>query len=124
MLTFRVEKLVPGGYGLGRTERGVVLVKGALPGELVRGEPKRKKGALFLEAPEILEAHPGRYPEPPPPSAGPYQKSYKSKQFSSFNFSTLFHAKSRKSAKMETQKGPPLEAQLCQNGAKRRSRKQ
>ena len=35
MLTFRVEKLVPGGYGLGRTERGVVLVKGALPGELV-----------------------------------------------------------------------------------------
>ena len=68
MLTFRVEKLVPGGYGLARTERGVVLVKGALPGELVRGEPKRKKGALFLEAPEILEAHPGRYPEPPPPS--------------------------------------------------------
>ena len=56
MLTFRVEKLVPGGYGLARTERGVVLVKGALPGELVRGEPKRKKGALFLEAPEILEA--------------------------------------------------------------------
>ena len=54
MLTFRVEKLVPGGYGLARTERGVVLVKGALPGELVRGEPKRKKGALFLEAPEIL----------------------------------------------------------------------
>ncbi|NHK38018.1 methyltransferase domain-containing protein [Thermus thermophilus] len=69
MLTFRVEKLVPGGYGLGRTERGVVLVKGALPGELVRGEPKRKKGALFLEAPEILEAHPERYPEPLPPSA-------------------------------------------------------
>ena len=69
MLTFRVEKLVPGGYGLARTERGVVLVKGALPGELVRGEPKRKKGALFLEAPEILEAHPGRYPEPLPPSA-------------------------------------------------------
>lgn len=69
MLTFRVEKLVPGGYGLGRTERGVVLVKGALPGELVRGEPKRKKGALFLEAPEILEPHPARYPEPLPPSA-------------------------------------------------------
>jgi len=67
VLTFRVEKLVPGGYGLGRTERGVVLVKGALPGELVRGEPKRKKGALFLEAPEILEAHPGRYPEPTRP---------------------------------------------------------
>ena len=71
MLTFRVEKLVPGGYGLARTERGVVLVKGALPGELVRGEPKRKKGALFLEAPEILEAHPGRYPEPLPPSPDP-----------------------------------------------------
>ncbi len=69
MLTFRVEKLVPGGYGLGRTERGVVLVKGALPGELVRGEPKRKKGTLFLEAPEILEPHPARYPEPLPPSA-------------------------------------------------------
>ena len=71
MLTFRVEKLVPGGYGLARTERGVVLVKGALPGELVRGEPKRKKGALFLEAPEILEAHPGPPPAPPPPSPPP-----------------------------------------------------
>ncbi|GGM97515.1 RNA methyltransferase [Thermus composti] len=69
MLTFRVEKLVPGGYGLARTERGVVLVKGALPGELVRGEPKRQKGALFLEAPEILEPHPARYPKPLPPSA-------------------------------------------------------
>ena len=78
MLTFRVEKLVPGGYGLARTERGVVLVKGALPGELVRGEPKRKKGALFLEAPEILEAHPGRYPQPPPPSAAPRRRKWRS----------------------------------------------
>nr|WP_277621208.1 methyltransferase domain-containing protein [Thermus arciformis] len=61
--------MVPGGYGLARTPEGVVLVKGALPGEVVRGEPKRKKGALFLEAPEILEPHPERYPKPLPPSA-------------------------------------------------------
>ncbi|GAA5335649.1 MULTISPECIES: class I SAM-dependent RNA methyltransferase [Thermus] len=65
----RIEKLVPGGYGLARTEEGAILVKGALPGEVVRGIPVRRKGALFLEEVELLEPHPERYPHPLPPSA-------------------------------------------------------
>ena len=34
MKVLAVEKLVPGGYGLARTEEGAVLIKGALPGEV------------------------------------------------------------------------------------------
>ena len=49
MLTFRVEKLVPGGYGLARTERGVVLVKGALPGALVRAYRESERARLEPE---------------------------------------------------------------------------
>lgn len=69
MRVLTVEKLVPGGYGLARTEEGAVLVKGALPGEVVRGRPVRRKGALFLEEVELLEAHPHRYPHPLPSTA-------------------------------------------------------
>lgn len=64
-----VEKLVPGGYGLARTEEGAVLVRGGLPGEVVRGRPVRRRGALFLEGVEVLTPRPDRYPHPLPPSA-------------------------------------------------------
>ncbi|GAB5603533.1 RsmD family RNA methyltransferase [Thermus sp. FJN-A] len=64
-----MEKLVPGGLGLARTEEGVVLVRGALPGEVVRGELVRRKGTLFLEAVEVVQRRPDRYPKPLPPSA-------------------------------------------------------
>lgn len=67
MKVLTVEKLVPGGYGLARTEEGAVLVRGALPGEVVRGRPVRRKGALFLEEVEVLEGRPDRYPHPLPP---------------------------------------------------------
>jgi tRNA (uracil-5-)-methyltransferase len=66
---FAVEKLVPGGYGLARGEEGAVLVKGAFPGEVVRGRPVRRRGALFLEEVEVLSPRPDRYPHPLPPSA-------------------------------------------------------
>ncbi|TBH20602.1 class I SAM-dependent RNA methyltransferase [Thermus thermamylovorans] len=69
MRVLRVEKLVPGGYGLARTEEGTVLVRGALPGEVVRGRPTRRKGALFLEEAEVLTPRPDRYPHPLPPTA-------------------------------------------------------
>ncbi|MEN2982721.1 MAG: methyltransferase domain-containing protein [Thermus sp.] len=69
MKVLTVEKLVPGGYGLARTEEGAVLVRGGLPGEVVRGRPVRRKGALFLEEVEVLEGRPDRYPHPLPPSA-------------------------------------------------------
>ncbi len=64
-----MEKLVPGGYGLARTEEGAVLVKGGLPGEVVRGRPVRRRGALFLEEVEVLSPRPDRYPHPLPPTA-------------------------------------------------------
>lgn len=69
MLVLTVERLVPGGYGLARTQEGAVLVKGALPGEVVRGRPVRRKGTLFLEEVEVLVRRPDRYPHPLPPSA-------------------------------------------------------
>ncbi len=67
MKVLTVEKLVPGGYGLARSEEGVVLVKGGLPGEAVRGRPVRRKGALFLEGVEVLSPRGDRYPHPLPP---------------------------------------------------------
>ncbi|TFU26724.1 class I SAM-dependent RNA methyltransferase [Thermus tengchongensis] len=69
MKVLTVEKLVPGGYGLARTEEGTVLIKGALPGEVVRGKPVRRKGTLFLEEVEVLTPRPDRYPHPLPPPA-------------------------------------------------------
>lgn len=69
MKVLTVEKLVPGGYGLARTEEGAALIKGALPGEVVRGKPVRRKGTLFLEEVEVLTPRPDRYPHPLPPSA-------------------------------------------------------
>ncbi len=69
MKVLTVEKLVPGGYGLARTEEGAILIKGGLPGEVVQGRPVRRKGTLFLEEVEVLTPRPDRYPHPLPPSA-------------------------------------------------------
>ena len=54
----RIDKIVPGGYGLGRLPDGmVVLVRQVVPGELVRIRPlARKKHHLFAELLEVLEA--------------------------------------------------------------------
>ncbi len=41
-----IEKLVAGGFGLARTERGVALIKGALPGELIEARLELRKGTL------------------------------------------------------------------------------
>lgn len=67
MLT--IEKLVPGGLGLARTPEGTALVRGALPGEVVRVELRPRKNHLEGRVQEILEPHPGRYSGPLPPSA-------------------------------------------------------
>lgn len=64
-----MEKLVPTGLGLARSEEGAVFVPGGLPGERVRGRPVRKRGAWFLEVVEVLDPSPLRYPHPLPPSA-------------------------------------------------------
>ncbi len=66
MVILTVEKLVPGGYGLARSPQGVVLVRGGLPGEVVRARLTRKRGTLWAEEVELLEARPDRYPGLPP----------------------------------------------------------
>ncbi len=65
----RVERIVAGGYGLARTPDGVVLVRGALPGELVTARPMMRSGALHAHAIQILEAHPARTDGSLPPGA-------------------------------------------------------
>jgi 23S rRNA (uracil-5-)-methyltransferase RumA len=64
-----IEKLVPGGLGLARTTAGTALVRGALPGEVVRVELRPRKNHLEGRVVEILEPHPERYPDPLPPTA-------------------------------------------------------
>jgi len=55
-----IERIVAGGHGLARTPDGVVLVRGALPGERVRARPTMRAGVLRAHASEILEPHPAR----------------------------------------------------------------
>jgi 23S rRNA (uracil1939-C5)-methyltransferase len=62
-----IERIVAGGYGLARTDDGVVLVRGALPGETVTTRPKQVGGTLRGHLIEVLEPHPDRsYLELPP----------------------------------------------------------
>ncbi|MCL6568953.1 MAG: RNA methyltransferase, partial [Meiothermus silvanus] len=64
-----IEKLIPGGLGLARTPTGTTLVRGALPGEVVRVGLRPRKNHLEGQVLEILQAHPERYPDPLPPTA-------------------------------------------------------
>ena len=69
--TLFIEKLVPGGFGLGRLDDGiVVLVRYVLPGEKVRvREVVRKKDYISAELIEVLIPSEGRI-EPPCPIYG------------------------------------------------------
>lgn len=61
----RVERPVAGGLGLARRDDGrVVLVDGALPGELVRVDLVEDQRTTFGEVVEVLEANPGRVEVP------------------------------------------------------------
>lgn len=65
-----IEKLVFGGYGLARTDAGVIFVTGVAPGETVCIEPFAKKGGSAITRPvEIIESSPARR-TPPCPLAG------------------------------------------------------
>ena len=68
-LEITIEKLVPGGLGLARTPAGVALVRGGLPGEVVRVRLERKKNHLEGEVLEILESSPDREDPGLPPGA-------------------------------------------------------
>jgi 23S rRNA (uracil1939-C5)-methyltransferase len=64
-----IEKLVHGGYGLARTDNGVVFVSGVLPGETVEAKPQGTlNGASHASVEAILEPSLSRR-EPPCPFA-------------------------------------------------------
>jgi 23S rRNA (uracil1939-C5)-methyltransferase len=68
--TVRIEKLVYGGWGLGRHEGKVVFVPFAAPGDRLVVKPEiQKKSYLRASAAHLLDAGPGRI-EPPCPHFG------------------------------------------------------
>jgi 23S rRNA (uracil1939-C5)-methyltransferase len=75
---YTIEKIVSGGYGLARTARGVALIAGALPGEVVEASLQPKKGRLEGRATRILEASAARVPfaRDIPPTANLAHASY------------------------------------------------
>ncbi|MGX9687993.1 class I SAM-dependent RNA methyltransferase [Deinococcus wulumuqiensis] len=68
-LTLEIEKLVAGGLGLARDERGVVLVRGALPGERVTADVRSGKGVRQGTVREVLRRSPDRVDGPELPTA-------------------------------------------------------
>ena|GEM_PF-1597350 len=96
-MQLRIEKIVTGGYGLARVQndnlplelkpesdpkeaRGanqVILVEGALPGEVVEAEPIPSKGVLRARVTDVLEASKQRVPaENLPPTLNLAHASY------------------------------------------------
>ncbi|MVN87959.1 class I SAM-dependent RNA methyltransferase [Deinococcus sp. HMF7620] len=69
LLTLEIEKLVAGGLGLARDESGVVLVRGALPGEQVTARVRAGKGVRQGEVVEVLRRSPQRVDAPELPTA-------------------------------------------------------
>lgn len=68
-LTLEIEKVVAGGLGLARDESGVVLVRGALPGEKVVAQVRVGRGVRQGVVREILAASPDRIEAPELPTA-------------------------------------------------------
>lgn len=64
-----IERIVSGGYGLARTAEGVVLVRGALPGETVTARPKHYGDVKRAHVIDILKPHPARSHIALPPGA-------------------------------------------------------
>lgn len=65
--TLRIEKPVAGGRMLARVEGAIVLVAGALPGELVEARmERRQRGTLWAHVTRIIEPSPERVGEPNP----------------------------------------------------------
>ena len=63
----RIERIVPGGHGLLRTEEGVVFCAGVIPGELISCRiGRRRRGVAWASDIKILEPSPERR-EPPCP---------------------------------------------------------
>jgi tRNA/tmRNA/rRNA uracil-C5-methylase (TrmA/RlmC/RlmD family) len=67
-VALRADKLVGGGRALGHAQGTAWMVRGALPGELVRAVPSRRRGKIVeADLVEIVEApHPARIADPCP----------------------------------------------------------
>jgi 23S rRNA (uracil1939-C5)-methyltransferase len=52
--TVTIEKLVFGGYGLARTDKGIMLVSDVVPGDVVSVEPCGKKGGCVIGRPALI----------------------------------------------------------------------
>ncbi|GGO23824.1 class I SAM-dependent RNA methyltransferase [Deinococcus humi] len=76
VLTLEIEKLVAGGLGLARDEGGVVLVRGALPGERVRAAVRSGRGVRQGVTLEVLRSSPDRVDGPQLPTADLAHASY------------------------------------------------
>ncbi len=76
MMELSIEKVVAGGLGLARTEGGVVLVRGALPGETVRAEVRAGKGVNQGVTREVLTPSPDRVDAPDLPTTDLAHASY------------------------------------------------
>ncbi|MGY2894485.1 23S rRNA (uracil1939-C5)-methyltransferase [Deinococcus sp. UYEF24] len=76
MMELKIEKVVAGGLGLARTEAGVVLVRGALPGETVRAEVRAGKGVNQGVTREVLAPSPDRVDAPELPTTDLAHASY------------------------------------------------
>ncbi|MDD5675554.1 MAG: hypothetical protein PHC61_15395, partial [Chitinivibrionales bacterium] len=60
-ITLRIEKLVQGGWGLGRTDNGIVFVSGCLPGETVVAQRTGSRGGTpQARTLDIIEMSPVR----------------------------------------------------------------
>ncbi len=76
-MTLEIEKVVAGGQGLSRSEKGVVLVAGALPGERVQAQVHETQGVFRGKIVQLERAHPERKtPVEPLPTADLAHASY------------------------------------------------
>lgn len=76
LLTLEIEKLVAGGLGLARDESGVVLVRGALPGERVTASVRTGRGVRQGVTQEVLRRSQERVDAPDLPTADLAHASY------------------------------------------------
>ncbi len=76
LLTLDIEKLVAGGLGLARDGEGVVLVRGALPGERVTARVRAGRGVRQGVVQQVLSASPDRVDAPELPTADLAHASY------------------------------------------------
>ncbi|GHF59675.1 tRNA (uracil-5-)-methyltransferase/23S rRNA (uracil1939-C5)-methyltransferase [Deinococcus metalli] len=76
LTTLEIEKLVAGGLGLARDDSGVVLVRGALPGERVTVTLRSGKGVRQGRVAEVLRRSPDRVDGPELPTADLAHASY------------------------------------------------